>query len=184
PASWRRRRRSRDQGARPVQALGPGRPQAPPATRCRRRGGRRPRPYPRQRRRDPGQGQPLARVGRSPPNRDARRRRLGSLGSRAERSGETEEWCAVLALRRRHDLTDEEGVRARCELVDESALEPAERALEERRPELTLARRNALPHPDRRDAAGEVLRERLLLGAEQRRSERSSLAQELVERRL
>ena len=75
-------------------------------------------------------------------------------------------------------------MRSRGDLGGETALEPAERAVEQWRPELAVPHGDPLPHPDGRDAASEVLCERLLIGREERHGERPRLAQKLVQRRL
>ena len=69
------------------------------------------------------------------------------------------------------------------DLLADAALEPAERALEERRA-VRVSQGDAFPHPDRRHAAGEVLRELLLLGGEQRERALAGFPQQLVDRRL
>ena len=73
-------------------------------------------------------------------------------------------------------------VPAGISLAD-AALEPAERALEERRPG-RVPDGDPLPHADRRHAAGEVLRELLLFGGEHRERALAGLPQQLVDRRL
>ena len=81
------------------------------------------------------------------------------------------------------DLADEERVVAGLVLAAEPALEPAERAVEERAAR-ALADGDPVPHRDRRHAAREVLREPHLVAGEQRDREAARLAQQLVQRRL
>ena len=59
-----------------------------------------------------------------------------------------------------------------------------ERAHEERRATRPGLRRHAVPHPDRRDATGEMLGEPVLPGCEERDRAAAGLAEELVQRRL
>ena len=84
---------------------------------------------------------------------------------------------------RHQDIADEERVCPGRELVSHAALEPPERSLEQRKA-CRVANSDSFPHPDRRHAAGEVLRERLLTGGEQRERALAGLPQQLVERRL
>jgi hypothetical protein len=83
------------------------------------------------------------------------------------------------AVLRALDQADEEGVVADAVLGADRALEPAERAFEQgasrTRPSL-----DPLPHRDRRHPPGEVLRQRDLVGAEQRDGEAARVAQQLV----
>ena len=81
------------------------------------------------------------------------------------------------------DASDEERVVARLVLALELALEPADGAGEQRRAR-SLQDLDPLPERDRRHTAGEVLRERDLIGSEQRDPEASCGAEQLVESRL
>ena len=65
-------------------------------------------------------------------------------------------------------LAHEERVRADGDLVLDRALEPAERADEQRRSDRSLDGADPVPHRDRRDAACEVLGEPLLTRGEER----------------
>src|SRR5207237_6329075 len=78
---------------------------------------------------------------------------------------------------------DEERVVADSVLRARVALQPAERAVEERRPP-ALAERDARPERDRRHAPREPRRELFLPLAEQAHAERARPSQQLVERRL
>src|SRR6185436_2856538 len=102
----------------------------------------------------------------------------GPLGPRAKLAAETDERNAVLAELGGDDLPDEERVRAGRDFVGKPALEPAERAVEEWRAELPVPRRDALPHPDRRHPAGEMLGEVVLVGRQERYGERPGLAEQ------
>ena len=90
---------------------------------------------------------------------------------------------AGLALLGALDEPDEERVIAGDVLGGERALQPADRPLEERAAR-GLDHVDAGPERDRRHPAREVLRERLLVGAEQRDGEAAGGAQQLVDRRL
>jgi hypothetical protein len=81
------------------------------------------------------------------------------------------------------DVADEERVIARLMLGLQPALEPADGAGEQRasRP---LPDLDPVPERNRRHSAGEVLRERDLIGSEDRDSEATRSAQQLVQRRL
>ena len=63
----------------------------------------------------------------------------------------------------------------------DAAAEPAERAGDERRALDVVAQLDAGPHRDRRNAPGEVLRDRLLVAREQADAELAGAAQQLVE---
>ena len=81
------------------------------------------------------------------------------------------------------DRGDEERVVADVVLRDGARLDPAERTLDQRRDQ-PLARRDTLPVHDRRQARGELARDRLLPRPEHADGEAAGLPQELVAGRL
>ena len=84
-------------------------------------------------------------------------------------------------LQREH-VADEERVVARRHLRDRPRPNPSGRACEQ--PRVVVAHRNPFPQGDGRDAAREMLREGVLLAAEDRDRPFACLAQDPVERRL
>ncbi len=81
------------------------------------------------------------------------------------------------------DPADEQRVVARLVLAGELALEPAERAVEQRAAR-AVALVDPVPERDRRHAACEVLRQLDLVRSEQRDGEPTRAAQQLVQCRL
>jgi hypothetical protein len=80
------------------------------------------------------------------------------------------------------DIAYEERVVAGRMLRCEPALDPRESAFEERRAELARPDVDASPQSDRRDAAGEVLRQVVLARAKDTDGEGAGLAHQLVQR--
>ena len=85
--------------------------------------------------------------------------------------------CALERPRRRRSVWSPTGHAG-----EQAALDPAERAFEERRAVVSLAELDPVPVRDGRNPAGEMLRDRFLAGGEQADREPAGLAQQLVER--
>jgi hypothetical protein len=82
------------------------------------------------------------------------------------------------------DLPDEEGVVTGSVLFGSPALEPPQGVVDEGGPGGSLASGDSVPVRERRDATGEVLRDRVLIAGEKAHREAARLAQELVHCRL
>src|SRR6185312_15503499 len=118
---------------------------------------------------------------RPPPTGAARRRgRRRRPGSHAVvRALAVNERVVGRPVRDREDVGDEEGVVAGVRLGSRLSLDPAERAVDQRR-DLSLACRHPLPVDNRRVPGREAARELLLLGSEQADREAPGAPQELV----